>query len=84
MRLPSHTTTPAQSDSSARRQGLREYETHRVPAGAKVLDAKYCEWCGCNFLREAMSTYRYCSECWPLVHTQNARQAEKLRSQLIH
>jgi hypothetical protein len=84
MRLRSHTATPGRSDPIARWQGLREYETHRVPAGAKILDAKYCEWCGCNFLREAKSSNRYCSKCWPLILTLNARKAQKLASQLIH
>lgn len=84
MRLRSHTATPGRSDPLARSQGLREYKTHRVPAGAKILDAKYCEWCGCNFLREAKSASRYCSKCWPLILTLNARQVQKLASQLIH
>jgi len=84
MRLRHRTTTPGRSDPLARWQGLSEYETHRVPAGAKILDAKYCEWCGCNFLREAKSASRYCSKCWPLILTLNARQVQKLASQLIH
>jgi len=84
MRLRSHTATPGRSYLIARRHGLRDYETNRVPAGAKILDAKYCEWCGCNFLREAKSASRYCSKCWPLILTLNARKAQKVASQLIH
>jgi hypothetical protein len=49
MRLRSHTAIPVRSDLLARWHGLWEYETHRVPAGATILEAKYCEWCGCNF-----------------------------------
>lgn len=84
MRLRPYTATHARTDPIARWQGLHEYEIHRIPAGAKILYAKYCEWCGCNFLREAKSANRYCSKCWPMILTLNARKAKKLASQLIH
>jgi hypothetical protein len=83
MRLRSHTATRGRN-IALWHKGLLEYETHRVPAGAKILDAKYCEWCGCNFLRETKSPNRYCSKCWPLILTLNTRKAEKPTSQLIH
>jgi hypothetical protein len=65
-------------------QGLHEYETHRVPAGAVVLDAKYCELCGCNFLRRKQSKDRYCSKCLLTVLTVNREKDEKVPSQLVH
>src|SRR2546425_5456391 len=46
-------------------QGPYEYKSHRVPVGAMILDAKYCEMCGRNFLRRAQSKNRYCSKCRP-------------------
>ena len=45
-------------ETLARWQGLHEYGAHRVPVGAMILDAKYCEMCGCNFLRRARSRDR--------------------------
>ncbi len=74
-----------ESDRSSRTlQGLHEYEIHRVPLGALVLDAKYCELCGCNFLRRAKSKDRYCSKCRLTMLTVNGEEAGKLVSQLIH
>jgi hypothetical protein len=84
MRLRSRIATSGRSDPLARWQGLREYEAHEVPAGARILDSKYCEWCGCNFLREAKSADRYCSKCWPAILTLNAQKAQKRASELIH
>jgi hypothetical protein len=84
MRLRSHTAIPVRSDPLARWHGLWEYETHRVPTVATILDAKYCEWCGCNFLREAKSANRYCWNRWPLILTRNARKVETSTSRLIH
>jgi hypothetical protein len=85
MRLRFHTSAaPGQIDPLGRWQGLHEYETHRVPAGAMILDAKYCEMCGCNFLRRARSRDRYCSKCRPTILTLNAQRTEKPVSQLIH
>jgi hypothetical protein len=53
MRVHPYTSAgPGRIDPLARWQGLREYETHRVPVGAMILDAKYCELCGCTFFAE--------------------------------
>jgi len=82
--LPHTSAAPGRMDRLGRWQGLHEYVSHTVPLGAKILDAKYCEWCGCNFLREAKSANRYCSKCWPLILTLNQRKGEQLVSQLIH
>jgi ribosomal protein L37AE/L43A len=57
---------------------------HRVPFGATILDAKYCELCGRNFLRRAQSDDRYCSKCLSTILTVNAQMAEKPVSKLIH
>ena len=85
MRLRPHTlAAPGWIEPHARWHGLGEYETHRVPVGAMILDAKYCEFCGCNFLRRAQSKGRYCSKCLLAIPTLNARKAEKPVSQLIH
>lgn len=59
-------------------------ESHRVPFGALVLDAKYCELCGCNFLRKKQSKDRYCSQCLLTMLIVNREEDEKLLSQLIH
>jgi hypothetical protein len=40
MRLRSHTAIPVRSDPLARWHGLWEYETHRVPAGATLLNPR--------------------------------------------
>ena len=85
MRLRLQTSAaPVRIDPLARWLGLLEYETHRVPVGAMILDAKYCEFCGCNFLRRARSKDRYCSKCLLTIPTLNAQKAEKPVSQLIH
>jgi len=65
-------------------QGLDEYESHRVPLGALILDAKYCELCGCNFLRRKQSKDRYCARCLLTILTVNREEDEKLPSQLVH
>jgi hypothetical protein len=75
---------PGRIDPLGRWHGLGEYETHRVPVGAMILDAKYCEMCGCNFLRRARSKDRYCSKCRPTILMLNAQRAEKSASELIH
>jgi len=80
MRLHFHTS--ARPDRTARVErwaAVHEYETHRVPLGAVVLDAKYCEFCGCNFLRRAFSEDRYCSNCLLTILTVNGQESE-----LIH
>jgi hypothetical protein len=85
MRLRPHASAaPGRIGSLAGWQGLHEYETHRVPFGAMILDAKYCELCGRNFLRKARSKTRYCSKCLPTNFTLDAQRAEKPVSQLIH
>ncbi len=85
MRLRSHiAAAPGRIYPLGRWHGLHEYETHRVPVGAMILDAKYCEFCGCNFLRRARSRDRYCSRCLVAIPTLNAPHAEKLVSELIH
>jgi len=81
---PRVSAAPGGSDSLVRWQGLREYETHRVPAGTMILDAKYCEWCGCNFLRIAQSQTRYCFQCLLTIPALNVQGSQKLSSQLIH
>ncbi len=80
---PHSPTEPGRVDPRARWQGLHEYETHRVPFGAMILDAKYCEFCGRNFLRRARSKNRYCSKCLLTFPTLNAPETEKV-SELIH
>ena len=65
-------------------QGMHEFESHRVPFGAVVLDAKYCEFCGCNFLRRKQLKDKYCSTCLLTMLTVNQEEEEKLLSQLIH
>ena len=82
--LPHTSAAPGRSDPHARWQGLHEYVSHTVPLGAMILDAKYCELCGRNFLRKAQSEDRYCSKCWPTILTLNQRKGEQLASQLIH
>ena len=85
MRVRPHiSAAPVRIDLLARWQGLDEYEIHRVPDGAMILDAKYCELCGRNFLRRAQSTDRYCSKCLLTILTVNAQRAEKPLSELIH
>jgi hypothetical protein len=64
--------------------GLHEYEVHRVPVGAMILDAKYCELCGCTFLRNAKSKNRYCSNCRHTILALNAQRIKKRKPQLIH
>ena len=65
--------------------GLHDYETHRVPLGALILDAKYCELCGYNFLRRLRSRDRYCSKCLRMILSLNPQQGGKLgSSNLIH
>ena len=49
--IPYRETRPERSH--ARWLGLRECETHRVPAGATILDTKCCEWA--LYLRDAVS-----------------------------
>jgi len=49
MRLRSRTAIPVRSDPLARWHGLWEYETHRVPAGATILDAKYANGVAATF-----------------------------------
>jgi len=75
---------PSRIDPLARWLGLHEYETHRVSVGALTLDAKYCELCGCNFLRIVRSKNRYCSKCLPTILALNTQKVEKPVSQLIH
>ena len=85
MRLRLQTSAvPGRIDPLARWRGLHEYETHRVPVGAMILDAKYCEMRGRNFLRSARSKDRYCSKCLLTVLTLNAQRTEKPMSELIH
>ncbi len=85
MRLRSNTSAaPGRTDPIGRWQGLHEYESHTAPLGAMILDTKYCELCGRNFLHKARSKNRYCSKCWPTILTSNARKGEQLASQLIH
>jgi hypothetical protein len=84
MRLPAHTSAvPGRIDPLARWQGLHEYETHRVPVGAMILDAKYWEFCGGNFFRRAQSKDRYCSKCRPTILSL-PQKVERAMSQLIH
>jgi len=64
--------------------GLHDYEAHRVPFGALILDAKYCEFCGCNFFRRVQSKDRYCSKCLLTILSVNRQQGGKLGSELIH
>jgi hypothetical protein len=59
------------------------YETH-VPVGAIILDTKYCEFCGCNFLRRARSKDRYCSKCLLTILSLNGQKTANLVSELIH
>jgi hypothetical protein len=85
MRVRLHTVAAAgRIDPPPRWQALHEYETHRVPVGATILDAKYCELCGRNFLRRARSDDRYCSKCLLTILTVNTQIAEKPVSKLIH
>jgi hypothetical protein len=85
MRLRSHTSVaPGRIDPLTRWQGLHEYENHRIPVGAMILDAKYCEFCGCNFLRRAQSKDRYCSKCLLTFPALRAQETEKLLSELVH
>jgi hypothetical protein len=81
---PRISAAPGGSEPLPRWQRPHEYETHRVPKGAMILDAKYCEWCGCNFLRKAQSQTRYCSQCLLTVPSLNVQGSQKLVSQLIH
>ena len=39
---------------------------HRVPQGAQVVESKYCQACGNNFLRAAGSQDKYCRRCHAL------------------
>lgn len=64
--------------------GVHDYEAHRVPLGALILDAKYCELCGCNFLRRVQSKDRYCSGCLLTILSLNRQQGGKSGSELIH
>jgi hypothetical protein len=75
---------PGRLDLLDRWQGLHEYETHRVPVSAMILDAKYCEFCGRNFLRKARSKDRYCSNCRHTILALNAQKIKKPKPQLIH
>jgi hypothetical protein len=85
VRLGPHTSAaPSRIDRLAPWHGLHEYETHRVPVGVLTLDAKYCELCGCNFLRIVRSKNRYCSKCLPKILALNAQKVEKPVSHLIH
>jgi len=85
MRLrPRISAAPGRIDALTRWQGLHEYETHRVPVGAVILDAKYCEMCGCSFLRRAQSEDRYCSQCLLTIPSLHVQETSKLASQLIH
>lgn len=59
-------------------------EGHRVPFGALVLDAKYCELCGGNFLRRKQSKDKYCSQCLLRLHILDQEEDKKLLSRLIH
>ena len=72
------------SSQSRAWQGLHDYEAHRAPLGALILDAKYCEMCGCNFLRRAQSKNRYCSKCLLTILCLNRHQGGKVRCELIH
>jgi hypothetical protein len=81
---PRISAAPGRNDPFLRWHGLREYETHRIPVGAMILDAKYCEWCGCNFLRQAQSETRYCFRCLLTIPALNVQGSQKLASQLIH
>ncbi len=71
-------------DLPPRCRALHEYETHRVPVGATILDAKYCELCGRNFLRRVPSDDRYCSKCLPTILTVKCTNGQKSVSKLIH
>jgi hypothetical protein len=64
--------------------GVHDYEAHRVPIGALILDAKYCEYCGCNFLRRMQSKDRYCSKCLLTILSLTRTEAGKSDSELIH
>lgn len=85
MKLPPHTSVaPGRIDPIGRWQGLHEYESHTVPLGAMIVDTKYCELCGRNFLRKAQSKNRYCSKCRLTILAVKAHAAEKPTSKLIH
>ena len=64
--------------------GLGEYDNHRVPLGALILDAKYCELCGCNFLRRKQSSDRYCCGCLLTLLIASREEEERPTSQLVH
>ena len=65
-------------------QALHEYTSHQVPLGAVILDAKYCEFCGCNFLRRSQSPDRYCFTCLLMLGTVNPHEIERLVPELTH
>jgi len=57
MRLRLHTVAAAgRIDPPRHWRALHEYETHRVPVGATILDAKYCECAGATFFAERNPT----------------------------
>jgi len=61
-----------------------EYETLEVPLGVEIMDAKYCEWCGRNFLRQAQSAVKYCPTCLPTILAANRDKARRLASRFVH
>jgi len=85
MRPRPHTSAaPSRNIPIGQWPGPHDYEAHRAPLGAVILDAKYCELCGCNFLRRAESKDRYCSTCLLTTLIVNGEAADKWISQLIH
>jgi len=53
------------------------------PVGAMILDAKYCEFCGCTSSQSAIQR-QVLLQVFAGDPTLNARKAEKPVSQLIH
>jgi hypothetical protein len=85
MKLHSHSSAPrSRIVPLAHWQDLQKYENHRVPLDALILDAKYCELCGRNFLGRKQSRDRYCSGCLLAFLTSNREEDAKLPSNLVH
>lgn len=85
MRVRSHIAVASgRSASVGHWQGRHEYETHRFPVGAMILDVKYCEFCGRNFLRRTQSKDRYCSKCLLTTLSLPVQETQKRVSELIH
>jgi hypothetical protein len=80
---PNTIAAPTRYSAPTDWQGLHQYETHKVPIGAVILDAKYCEFCGCNFLRRTQSQDRYCFNCLLNIVTVDRREAEWLVPELM-